>query len=166
MDRSQNPPVCVRCKNSRNYQRPVSRILTLWNWLKNSSKSTQLAIKFGLSAISVLSFVLSLSVHAVYGITFFYIPSVILGLGTIGCCVLLHDTKQSKAKGITMAQVNTLLRINNNTITAKQLASATNTSEETATDFLKKLVTEGKLSPDIEYETAALVYKKSVWDND
>jgi hypothetical protein len=120
------------------------------------------ALKLGLAMVFLLFLGTAIFLHIYKGFSFLSIP--------LACALLITaiffralrkkpaDRKASVSKYITMEQVNTLLRISDNRITAKRLASATNTSLEVAEKYLHDLVIEGKL--EVQAGEQELIYKK------
>jgi predicted transcriptional regulator len=119
-------------------------------------------IKLGLSMVSLLFLGTAIFLHIYKGFPFLYVPAACALLITAISFRALRNkpaqVKASASKYITMEQVNTLLRISDNRITAKRLSSATNTPLEIAEKYLHDLVIEGKL--EVEAGEQELIYIK------
>lgn len=131
------PPICNSCYRSGAPFNSAPLLGHITRIMKG-------ALKIGLALFSLL-----LLGSALFSHPMFFIPAV-CALMITGAVFILLGSKPAKVKpeisrSITMEQVNTLLRISNNHITAKRLASTTNTPLETAEKYLHALVVEGKL---------------------
>ncbi|MHC6202059.1 hypothetical protein ACYULU_02575 [Breznakiellaceae bacterium SP9] len=172
MDTSRSVPTCLQCAGVASPSgKPLLDALTSANAVNALGEIEKLIPKTG--TIVKLGFGLSMGAFAVFalvmhlrGIPYLYIP---LGLYTIvGFVVLKRFWGKSKNKSlglsinrstqITLQQVNTLLKVHNNKISAKMLSSAANTTEEAAKKYLTNLVLEDKLT--INSDTDELLYCK------
>lgn len=155
MEPAQFPPICIYCNRSLAPFNPVRLVTHITRLVKG-------AIKLGLSIVSLVL----LGGALFFRHPFLYIPAIcaLVITGAVFRAFRSPSVKEkpsvSKAasKHITMEQVNTLLRISDNRITAKRLSSATNTSLEVAEKYLHDLVVEGKL--EVQAGEQELIYTK------
>jgi hypothetical protein len=167
MDLSQARPVCLRCKNKKANDMmsmiPSGVLVTVTD-LSNTFKRI---IKAGICVSAAVLVSLSVFLHLNFGFALLYIPAAAALAGAILSLKYLHSgaskqpaSKRLQSKGITLAQLDTMLKINNNKISARQLASAADTTEEAAKAFLNKLAVEGMLSPVVDPDAMELSYRK------
>ncbi|GHU48060.1 hypothetical protein FACS1894200_04420 [Spirochaetia bacterium] len=173
MDPSRSVPTCLQCAGAASPSgKPLLDVFTSTNAVNALGEIEKLIPKTG--NIVKIGFGLSLGVFAVftllmhlrYGIPYLYIP---LGLYAIGGFVVLkrfwgkpkssiNKSSINRSTQITLPQVDTLLKVHDNKISAKMLSSATNTTEEAAKKYLTNLVLEDKLT--INSDTDELLYCK------
>jgi hypothetical protein len=167
MDLSQPQPVCLRCKNGKT--KPDNTPIALLDIIKSLPQKMKTFMKIGICSASFILLAASTYLYINYKFAFLYFPSALAIIGGIILFRLLHSTntkinKKMSSEKFTLAQVDTVLRINDGRITPRQLASATNASEDMAKDFLKKLAIEGKLAPVINSDGIELTYKRDMWN--
>jgi predicted transcriptional regulator len=168
MDKSHNPPICKRCAASQAGSNAVNIANMFVGHRLNLSDKTKNIIRVCLCVIFAAGMGVTLFLQSQgfnwlreLGLGFLtFLPAFATMLLGVGGFAFLH-TKHKRTpiiRGITEAQVNALLRTGED-LTAKRLASATNTSVEYAEKYLKDMAIAGKLN--VEAGTGELVYTNS-----
>ncbi|GHV32736.1 hypothetical protein AGMMS4952_23680 [Spirochaetia bacterium] len=162
MDLTKSQPICLRCKNVLQGRNSINTSSEIGTFLRHLPDTIKLIIQIGWGVGTALLFVASIYVHTKYNLPFLYIPVVVSLLGGLFSFIFLKESfhKSSKHPPISNAQLETVLRLNGGSITARQLASATSTAENTAEEYLKQQALDGKITPVTDSGTFEMTYKK------
>lgn len=171
------PPVCKKCSDvsakgiDGNSSLSDTVFTGIFRRILHSSNTIKNVIRAGLCVFFAL--VLGLTIlFRLKGFSFLldinynflrYVPAFLALLVTVGGFILLgpRSGKRKPAREvITVAQIETLLKVDNK-ITAGRLAKAANTTEEYAKQVLNEMAVDGKLT--VSADTHELVYSKNLW---
>ncbi|GHU24397.1 hypothetical protein FACS1894164_10940 [Spirochaetia bacterium] len=168
MNFSQAQSICRRCSGTviASHSNEVKKSIEMLDRVQKLPGKTKRLIQGGLWGLTGVLFFLAAYMSIHYELRFLFLPAVAALVGSFISIRLLKPgaknlTKILTSQVITSAQLETVLRLHDGTVTAKQLASATSTPEDIAKDYLKSLAIEGKLSPVIDSDATELTYTKT-----